>query len=92
MLLPVRMVVLHLIAKAMKRGVEEAMLQTMSRIKGAYAMIIMTEDTLIAVRDPHGFRPLCLGSLNSGYVVASETCALDLVGLNISGRWSRVKS
>jgi amidophosphoribosyltransferase len=42
-------------------------------------MVIMTEDTLIAVRDPHGFRPLCLGRLNSGYVIASETCAFDLV-------------
>lgn len=72
-------VVLHLVARAMKKGLEEAMLDTMRQVKGAYSMVIMTQDTLIAMRDPHGFRPLCLGRLNSGYVVTSETCALDLV-------------
>ena len=72
-------IVLHLIAKAIKKGIEQAMSETMNRIKGAYSMVIMTEDTLIAVRDPHGFRPLCLGRIDSGYVVSSETCALDLV-------------
>jgi amidophosphoribosyltransferase len=72
-------IILHLAAKAMKKGMEQAMADTIGRIRGAYSMIIMTEDTLIAARDPHGFRPLCLGRLNSGYVVASETCALDLV-------------
>jgi len=72
-------IVLHLAAKAMKNGLEKAIGQTMARIKGAYSMVIMTEDSLIAIRDPHGFRPLCLGKLNSGYVVTSETCALDLV-------------
>ncbi len=72
-------IVLHLVAKSMKRGFEQAMFQTMKQVRGAYSMVIMTEDTLIAVRDPHGFRPLCLGRLHSGYVVTSETCALDLV-------------
>jgi amidophosphoribosyltransferase len=72
-------VVLHLIAKAVKRGLEQAMLQTMGQLRGAYSMVVMTEDTLIAARDPQGFRPLCLGQLGSGYVITSETCALDLV-------------
>jgi amidophosphoribosyltransferase len=72
-------IVLHLTAKAMKEGLEHAMLHTMRQVRGAYSMVIMTEDTLIVVRDPHGFRPLCLGKLNSSYVVSSETCALDLV-------------
>jgi amidophosphoribosyltransferase len=72
-------VVLHLAAKSLKKGLEQAMLDTMSQVKGAYSMVVMTEDTLIAMRDPHGFRPLCLGRLNSGFVVTSETCALDLV-------------
>ena len=72
-------IVLHLTAKAMKRGLDQAMLQTMNELRGAYSMVVMTEDTLIVVRDPHGFRPLCLGRLDSGYVVSSETCALDLV-------------
>ncbi len=72
-------IVLHLTAKAMKNGLEEAMVSTMDTIKGAYSMVIMTEDALIAVRDPNGFRPLCLGRLDSGYVIASETCSFDLV-------------
>jgi len=72
-------IVLHLIAKGMKKGLEEAMVETMNQVKGAYSMVIMTQDSLIALRDPHGFRPLCLGRLDSGYVITSETCALDLV-------------
>lgn len=72
-------IVLHLTAKGMKNGLEQAMINTMDTVKGAYSMVIMAEDTLIAVRDPNGFRPLCLGRLNSGYVIASETCSLDLV-------------
>jgi amidophosphoribosyltransferase len=72
-------IVLHLAAKAMKKGIEQAMVNTMDMLKGAYSMVIMTEDSLIAVRDPNGFRPLCLGRLNSGYVVGSETCSFDLV-------------
>jgi amidophosphoribosyltransferase len=72
-------IILHLAAKDMKNGIEKAMVNTMSRIKGAYSMVIMTEDHMIAVRDPNGFRPLCLGRLHSGYVIASETCAFDLV-------------
>ena len=73
-------VVLHLTAKFIKKGLEQAMIDTMALVKGAYSMVIMTEDTIIAAKDPNGFRPLCLGKINSGYVVASETCALDLVG------------
>ncbi len=72
-------VVLHLIAKHLKEGIEQAVIQTMASIEGAYSMIIMTEDTLVAARDPNGFRPLCLGKLDSGFILASETCALDLV-------------
>ena len=72
-------VVLHLLAKSMKKGLDTAVMETMARIRGAYSLVLMTEDTLIACRDPHGFRPLCIGKLDSGYVVASETCALDLV-------------
>ncbi|HOP47751.1 MAG TPA: amidophosphoribosyltransferase [Desulfobacteraceae bacterium] len=72
-------VVLHLIAKHLRMGLEQAMVETMGRIRGAYSMLIMTEDTIIAARDPNGFRPLCLGKINGGYVIASETCAFDLV-------------
>jgi amidophosphoribosyltransferase len=72
-------IVLHLLAKEIRNGMEKAMASVMNRIKGAYSMVIMTEDTMIAVRDPNGFRPLCLGRLHSGYVIASETCAFDLI-------------
>ena len=72
-------VVLHLAAKNMKKGLEQAMVSTMEQVKGAYSMVIMTEDTMVVARDPNGFRPLCLGQLNGGYVIASETCAFDLV-------------
>ncbi len=72
-------VVLHLTAKCIKKGLEQAMIETMAQVKGAYSMAIMTEDTIVAARDPNGFRPLCIGKLDSGYVVSSETCALDLV-------------
>ncbi|MFP3983045.1 MAG: amidophosphoribosyltransferase [Desulfurivibrionaceae bacterium] len=74
-------VLVHLLARANKLNFEDALAQTVSRIKGAYSMLIMTTDKLVAVRDPNGFRPLCLGRLrnNGAYIVASETCALDLV-------------
>ena len=72
-------VVLHLTAKCIKKGLEQAMVETMTQLQGAYSMAVMTEDTIIAARDPNGFRPLCLGKLDSGYVISSETCAMDLV-------------
>ena len=70
---------LQLMACYMREGFEEALKKTLNQTIGAYALVIMTQDTLIAARDPHGFRPLCIGTLNGGYVVASETCALDLI-------------
>lgn len=58
----------------------EAIEKAMAELEGAYSLLIMTSSQLIAVRDPHGFRPLCLGKLDDGYVFASESCALDAVG------------
>lgn len=73
-------VVLHLMARASQKGLEKSLKETFLAMKGAYSMLLMTPDTLVAVRDPNGFRPLCIGKLNNGgYIVASETCALDLV-------------
>lgn len=72
-------VVLHLMARNLELGLDQAMIQTMARVNGAYSIIVMTEDTIIAARDPNGFRPLCLGKLGPSYVLASETCAFDLV-------------
>lgn len=73
-------VIVNLIARYNQNSLEEAIMKCMIDIKGAYSLVIITEDKLIAVRDPFGFRPLCLGTLGSGYVVASESCALDTVG------------
>ena len=59
---------------------DEAVASAMQRLEGAYSIVALSERTLIAFRDPHGFRPLVLGRINDDWVVASETCALDLVG------------
>jgi amidophosphoribosyltransferase len=59
---------------------EEAVARAMERLEGAYSVAALSEGKLLAFRDPHGFRPLCLGRLDGDWVVASETCALDLVG------------
>ena len=73
-------VILHLMARCADKPLEEALKQTFTAVKGAFSMLMMTQNALIAIRDPNGFRPLCLGKLsNGGYIVASETCALDLV-------------
>lgn len=73
-------IVIHLMARHMDRGLQEAIKTTFTCIQGAYSLLLMTRDTMIAVRDPNGFRPLCLGVLDNGaHVVASETCALDLI-------------
>ena len=54
-------------------------IEALRQVKGAYSLVVLTEHALIAVRDPHGFRPLVIGRLNDAMIVASETCALDLV-------------
>ena len=75
-------VILSLIAKKLliNENIEQAVSDVMEVIKGAYAFLLMTENALIAARDPHGIRPLCLGKLQGAYVLASESCALDAVG------------
>jgi amidophosphoribosyltransferase len=73
-------VIVHLLVHYSPKGLESAITETFSKAKGAYSLLLMTQDQLVAVRDPGGFRPLCLGQLSNGaYIVASETCALDLV-------------
>lgn len=73
-------VILKLIARNYKKGMETALVNTIQLIKGSYALCIITEDTLIGVRDPNGIRPLCLGQTgNGGYILASESCAIDAV-------------
>jgi amidophosphoribosyltransferase len=73
-------VILHLYARSKAHDVEEAIVESIARVQGAFSLVLLTRDRLIAVRDPHGFRPLALGRLGNAYVVCSETCALDLIG------------
>lgn len=61
-------------------SIEDAVVHAMDRIKGAYSLLIMSPTKLIAVRDPNGFRPLCMGMLGENYVFVSESCALDAIG------------
>ena len=71
--------IVHLIANARKKKLEDNVVYALSQLKGSYALVLITEDQIIAARDPNGFRPLCLGKLNGAYVAASETCAFDLI-------------
>jgi amidophosphoribosyltransferase len=73
-------VVLHLYARSRARSVEDAVVDSVTQVQGAFSFLMLTRDRLIAVRDPHGFRPLALGRLGDAYVVCSETCAMDLIG------------
>jgi len=71
---------LHLFVKNLVHGFEQAVVQTASKIKGAFSFAMLTSrGELIGIKDPNGIRPLCLGKLNGHYILASETCALDLV-------------
>jgi amidophosphoribosyltransferase len=72
-------IVLHLLSQPSGDSSENSLLQTVRRLEGAYSLAIMTERELIGIRDPYGFRPLCLGRLGDGWVLASESCALDLI-------------
>ena len=73
-------VILHLYARSRARSVEDAIVESVAQVQGAFSLVMLTKDRLIAVRDPHGFRPLALGRLGDAYVVCSETCAMDLIG------------
>jgi amidophosphoribosyltransferase len=71
---------LHYFVKSLEYGFEGALVETVSRINGAYSFVMLTSrGEVIGIKDPNGFRPLCLGKLNGHHVLASETCALDLV-------------
>jgi amidophosphoribosyltransferase len=72
-------IILHLMAQPTTNGHGNNLIYAIRRIEGAYSLVIMTENELIGVRDPHGFRPLCIGKIDDAWVLASETCALDLI-------------
>jgi amidophosphoribosyltransferase len=73
-------VIVQLLARSRERQPEERLIDALSRLKGAFSLVMMTQDALVAARDPRGFRPLSLGRLDGAWVAASETCALDLIG------------
>jgi amidophosphoribosyltransferase len=73
-------IMLHLFVKNLRHGFEEALVRSVAQLEGAFSFVMLTSrGEVIGIRDPHGFRPLCLGRINGSYVLASESCALDLV-------------
>jgi amidophosphoribosyltransferase len=75
-------VIVHLIAASVQHTIEDRIADALSQVRGAYSLLFLTEDAMIAVRDPHGIRPLCIGSLgNEGkvHVVSSEPASFDLI-------------
>jgi len=72
-------VIVHLMAQSQRNSFVDRAVAALSQVKGAYSIVLMSEDELIAARDPNGFRPLCLGKLDGAYIVASESCVMDLV-------------
>ena len=72
-------VILHLIARSKLDDQVEQIKEALTKVEGAYCLTILTDEKLIAARDPYGFRPLSIGKLNNAYVIASETCAFDIL-------------
>ncbi|MGB9628526.1 MAG: amidophosphoribosyltransferase [Thermodesulfobacteriota bacterium] len=73
-------VIVHLIARAKEKSFVERVVHALKKVEGAYSLLFLTEREMVAARDPHGFRPLVFGQLKDAPVVASETCAFDLIG------------
>jgi amidophosphoribosyltransferase len=73
-------VIIHLIAHSKGDTLLARVIDALNQVRGAFSVVILTEDSVIAARDPYGFRPLCLGRLRESWLVASETCAFDLIG------------
>lgn len=71
--------ILHLLVKSKKKSLEDKVYDALRKVKGSYSFVLITKDELIAVRDSYGFRPLSLGKLENSYIIASETCAFDLI-------------
>lgn len=72
-------IIVHLLAASKSNSLVERIVEALQRVQGAYCLLFLTETRMVAARDPNGFRPLCLGKQGGSYVVASETCALDLI-------------
>ena len=72
-------VILHYFARSKHNGIPEAVAEALDKVVGAFSLVMLFKDCMLAIRDPRGFRPLCLGRLDGAHVVASETCAFDLI-------------
>ena len=72
-------IIVHLMAKPSLRNVDEGIVDALGRVRGAYSLVFLTNDMMVAARDPQGFRPLWLGKIGNAYVIASETCAFDIM-------------
>lgn len=72
-------IIAHLLAKLERKNYTEDVAKALSQLEGAYSLVLMMDGILIGARDPYGWRPLCLGEVDGAYVLASETCALDLI-------------
>jgi amidophosphoribosyltransferase len=72
-------IIVHLLAKSQGSTFEDTLVESLLQLKGSYSLLLLTQNQMIGVRDPHGFRPLCVGKLDGAYVLSSETCALDLI-------------
>jgi amidophosphoribosyltransferase len=73
-------VMIHLMAHSRGDTLLSRIIDALSQVRGSFSVVLLTDDAVIACRDPHGFRPLCLGRLKDSWLVASETCAFDLIG------------
>ena len=72
-------VILHYFARSRHSGIPESIAEALDRVSGAYSLVMLFKDSVYAIRDPRGFRPLSLGQLNGAYIIASETCAFDII-------------
>lgn len=73
-------IIVHLVAKSKQKNYKDILIDALSKVEGAYSLVFIFGNLLVGVRDTYGFRPLCLGKLDGSYILASETCALDLIG------------
>ena len=79
-------VITHLMATQLRGSVVDRLIHALQQVEGAYSLVALAQDMVIGVRDPLGVRPLVLGKLGSGHILASETCALDIIGAELRPR------
>ncbi len=73
-------IIIHLLAREKGNSIDERLEGALKKVQGAFSLLMITPNEIIAARDPHGIRPFCIGKLENTYILASETCALDLLG------------